>query len=163
LAARKASVAECLEIYHGLATYRWQQPDPLWANEWEARRPAERNENARQYGLSEPTRNWLGIRQDVLTSRVFEIRDFCRRLGLSPFDVIRWTREGMPCLRWSPYIRWDVEQVAVWLAERNLLPSREYTPNELDRLEDFVMSAVAAGTASPQDGRDIFTCWVGVM
>ncbi len=168
LAVGKASAAEALSVFHALESCALLGPDPLWENDWAARRPTERLANARLYGLSEPAANWFGAPPDVLAGdwsrmRVFEIRDLTRRLGLSPFDVIRWTRDGMPCLRRSPEIRWDMEHVAAWVAERNLLPKREYTAKELDGLAEFVIQAVAAGDEPPEDGRDALACWVGVM
>ena len=168
VASSDASVAEGLSVFHGLEMSVGQEPgrlstDPLWADEWRARHDRERRDNAKRYGLAEPTRNWLGIPVDINVRRVFEIRDITRRLGLSPFDMIKWTKEGMPAVRCSPYIRWDVEHVAQWLAERGPLPKREYTIKELDSLEDFVMESVAAGEATPEEGRDVLACWMGTM
>ena len=168
VAEGEASVVEGLAIFHGLhmCVGREGRPlrsDPLWVEEWRARHAAERMENARRYGLEEPADNWLGIPPEVNRVRVFEIRDVTRRLGLSPFDMVKWTNQGMPALRCSPYIRWDVEHVAQWLAERGPLPSREYTIKELDSLADFVVESVAAGEATPEEGRDVLACWMGTM
>jgi hypothetical protein len=116
--------------------------------------------NARAFGLSAPAESWLGIPADAV---VFEIRDLCRRLGLSPFDVIRWTREGMPAARRSPYIRWSPDHVARWMAGRHLLPDREYSAQELDYLEKFVIGAVARGEETPEDAHDVLSSWVGVV
>lgn len=159
VAAGEASETEALPIYRALAAPAWL-PDPLWQAEWQARRAAEREENARAYGLAEPTSWWAGIPEGTAA---FETRDICRRLGLSPFDMIRWTREGMPAVRESPYIRWDPQQVACWLADRDQLPQREYSKQELDDLARFVIGAVARGEEPPEDARDVFTSWVGVM
>ncbi|MBI3948011.1 MAG: sigma-70 family RNA polymerase sigma factor [Armatimonadetes bacterium] len=159
LAAGDATEAEVLPTFEGLS-HGSGGLDPLWWPTWRARLPAEREENARQYGLAAPTPHPFGIPQEV---HVFEIRDFCRRLGISPFDVIRWTRDGMPAVRSSPHIRWDPERVAQWLADRGLMPGREYSRQELDVLEAFVIGAVARGEGSPEDARDILTSWRGVM
>ena len=140
-----------------------QRLDPLWAEQWQARQPKDRIENAGRYGLSDPSENWLGIPAVVDRGRVFEIRDLCRRLEVCPFDIIRWTREGMPCLRCSPWVRWDVEHVAEWIAERGSLPAGRHTAKELDSLDEFLLAGVANGDGSPEDARDIFTGWMGMM
>ena len=137
--------------------------DPLWTRQWQSRWPEDRGENARQYGLAEPTGNWLGVPQDVNKGRVFEIRDLCRRLELSPFDVVRRTRQGMPCLRCSPWVRWDVQRVAEWIAENGCMPMEKHSPEELDDLKAFILPAVASGREPPEDAREIFTGWLGSM
>lgn len=168
VASGEASVTEGLSVFHGLEMNVGQapgrlKPDAMWVAKWQANRETERKQNAKRYGLEQPTPGWLGIPRGLERERVFEIRDVTRRLGLSPFDMIKWTNEGMPALRYSPYIRWDVEHVAQWLAERGPLPKREYTIKELDSLEDFVIESVAAGEATPEEGRDVLACWVGTM
>jgi hypothetical protein len=69
----------------------------------------------------------------------------------------------MPCLRRSPYVRWDIERVAEWLAEREQLPAEQYAPEQLADLETFVLEAVSSGAERPDDGRDVFTVWLGLM
>ena len=91
-----------------------------------------------------------------------EIRDLSRRIGASPIEIVRWTREGMPCLRRSPLVRWDIRHVTRWLAERGVLPE-ERTVSELDILEVFVCDAVAAGDATVDEGHEALSGWVGVM
>jgi len=137
--------------------------DPLWTEVWQAQQPREKIENASRYGLSEPSEDWLGIPAEVGRGRVFEIRDLCRRLEVSPFDVVRWTREGMPCLRCSPWVRWDVEHVAEWVAQRGSLPGDRHTAKELDSLDEFLLAAVANGDGSPDDAREILSGWLAMM
>ena len=177
LARGEVSIEEARGVLAGLETSRVRcaadcgegrdpearELDPLWDQVWRARRAGERLDNARRYGLAEPTDDWLGVPQEMLDGRVFEIRDLCRRLCVSPFDVIRWTGEGMPALRHSPWVRWDVEHVAAWIAEHHCLPTDKHTPRELDVLEDFVLPAIADGHETPEDGREIFTCWMALM
>jgi hypothetical protein len=136
--------------------------DPLWESDWMARRPAERIENASHYGLASPTASSLGVPENAV---VREIRDICRRLGLSPFDIIRWTHEGMPAVRKSPFIWWDESHLARWVADTGLMPDREYDdPKRIfDCLDRFVIGCVARGEASPEDARDILTSRHGVM
>lgn len=136
--------------------------DPLWAAEWDANRERERRENAAHYGLAEPTASWLGIPQEEYAGNVFEIRDLTRRLGLSPIEVVRWTRQGMPCLRSSPLVRWHIRHVTAWLTDRGLLPSH-HTIKELDVTERFVCLAVAAHQATPDEGHEALSGWIGVM
>ena len=170
-AAGEASATEAVTVWQGIEhpvgsdTRPWAL-DPLWAEEWKAKHAEERKANARQYGLDIPTQNEFGVPSEVWSEPnvwLFEIRDITRRLGLSPFDMVKWTKEGMPALRCSPHIRWDVKHVAQWLAERGPLPKREYTIKELDSLEHFVIESVAAGEATPEEGRDVLACWVGTM
>ena len=177
LAAGEATIAECKHVLQGLETSTIALAgnkrdagnvptpglDPLWAETWAKRRPEDRKTNARQYGLAEPADNGFGVPEDVHNPRVFEIRDLSRRLRVSPFDVIRWTRKGMPSLRCSPWVRWDIERVTQWLAERGALPDTDHSPKELDALEDHVLPAVAGGEASPEEAREIFTVWLGLM
>ena len=74
-----------------------------------------------------------------------------------------WTRQGMPCVRETPFVRWDIERVGEWLAERGITPIRKHTADELDELDDYLLAAVADGEATPEDARDVLTCWVGLM
>jgi len=138
-------------------------PDPLWSPQWCSQQAEDRRQNARQYGLAEPTGNWFGIPAEVHESRVFEIRDLCRRLGLSPFDIVRWTGRGMPCLKRSPWVRWDLQRVVEWIAQAACMPSQKHSPRELDDLPAFILPAVAAGNQPPEDAREIFTGWLGLM
>jgi len=168
VAAGEASVEEGVRVLYGLeiSVGRDGKPmgyDPLWADEWRARHDAERRENAKQYGLAEPAPTWLGAPDGACGERFFGIRGVALRLRLSPFDVIQWTKEGMPAVRRSPDVRWDVEHVAQWLAERGPLPEREYTGKELDSMRDFVVESVAAGAATPEVGRDVLVCWLGTI
>lgn len=135
-------------------------PDPLWTPVWEAARDRERRANAAQYGLAEPTDNWLGIPQDRIPHQ-FEIRDLTRRLGISPIDLVRFPRQGLPCLRYSPWIRWDVDATAAWLREHATLPAH-HTIAELDNLELFVCQAVSAGDAQPDEVYEALSGWYGV-
>ena len=137
--------------------------DPLWSPQWCSQQEEDRRQNARQYGLTEPTGNWFGIPADVHQSRVFEIRDLCRRLELSPFDIVRWTRQGMPCLKCSPWVRWDLERVAEWIAQAGCMPAEKHLPKELDDLPAFILPAVAGGNELPEDAREIFTGWLALM
>ena len=153
LVAHLNSAAEVMEV----------KLDPVWTEPWEAVRPQERLDNAKRYGLSKPSEDWLGVPQNVHNGRIFEIRDLCRRLEISPFEIIRWTRQGMPCVWHSPWMRWDVEHAAEWIAEHDKLPAAKHTADELDVLEDFVLEAVADGTGTPEEARDIFLGWSGLM
>ena len=85
----------------------------------------------RQYGLDEPADIWLGVSLEAVCS-VVELRDLCRRLGLSPIDVIRWTTEGIPALRFLPEDKQPAQEedgVGAILAETALqvlkLPTRQ--------------------------------------
>ena len=94
---------------------------------------------------------------------VFEIRDLSRRLQVSPFDIVRWTNDGMPCLRHSPWVRWDVELTAAWVADTAAIPDDRYTPKQLDDLEDFVLNAVATGRQGPDLACQILQGWAGLV
>ncbi len=131
--------------------------DALWEPVWQAAHDQERRENAAQYGLAEPTDNWLGIPQDRIPHQ-WDVRDLSRRIGVSPIDIVRLTRQGMPCLRYSPCVRWDIDRVTTWLQEHGLLPTR-YTVEELDFTELFVCSAVAKGEATPDEAYEALAPW----
>jgi RNA polymerase sigma-70 factor, ECF subfamily len=137
-------------------------PDPVWAGTWEALREAERRQNAANYGLAEPTGNLLGIPPEEERGSVYEVRDVTRRLGVSPLDMVRWTRAGMPCLRRSPLVRWDVRHVTQWLTEQGIIPER-HEVRELDWLPLFVCRAVAEDRVAPEEAHEALAGWVGVM
>ena len=140
--------------------------DPLWAEQWDKAHETERQANANAYGLEQPTPKdvgWLpfGIAPED-HSCVFEIRDLCRRLGISPIDAVRWTREGMPCLRYSPWVRWDIRRVREWIAQQGIMPTG-FTPEDLDDIELFVCRAVSNGGATPEEGHEVLSGWVGIL
>jgi hypothetical protein len=135
--------------------------DLVWSAQWDAQHDRERQGNAARYGLSDPTGNWLGIPPDEEASNVYEIRDLTRRLSVSPIDIVRWTHQGMPSLRWSPYVRWDVRHVTQWLTEQAILPT-QYAMHELDLTALFVCRAVAVGDATADEGHEALSGWYGV-
>lgn len=158
-----ATPEEGKDLYLKLATaYFFGPRDPVWAHEWDAAHERERRENAAQYGLSEPGDHWLGIPSEEARGNLYEMRDLTRRLGMSPIDLVRWTRQGMPCLRCSPHVRWDIRRVSAWLTERAILPDR-HTIKELDWPELFVCEAVAAGDGMPDEAHEAMAGWLGVM
>ena len=158
-----ATAEDGADLYGWLETAHFLGPrDPVWTPLWSASVEQERRDNAAQYGLTEPTDSWLGIPPDEARGNVFEIRDLSRRVGASPIDVVRWTHEGMACLRSSPLVRWDIRRVTEWLSEGGFLPDRR-TIKELDVTERFVFEAVAAGDATPSEAHEALSGWIGVM
>jgi hypothetical protein len=161
VAAGLATTEEGAELFDMLGSAAiLRMPDPLWTPVWEAARDEEQRANAAQYGLREPTRNWLGIPDERIPHQ-FEIRDLTRRLGISPIDLVRERRKGMPCLWCSPWARWDVDRVAAWLEEGGVLPTH-HTIQELDNTERFVCRAVAAGEATADEGYEALSGWYGM-
>ncbi|MHC4716683.1 MAG: RNA polymerase sigma factor [Planctomycetota bacterium] len=139
--------------------------DPLWVDEWLSRREAERRANAALYGLDSPADSFLGVPPEFIMGdrcRVWEIRDLSRRLQISPFDIMRWTNDGMPALRYSPWMRWDLELTAAWVADTAALPDDRYTPKQLDSLDEFVLTAVATGRQPPDLAHQILQGWSGL-
>jgi hypothetical protein len=158
-----ASAEEGRALFEMLETAHFFSPrDEVWAAEWDAAHQRERQANAEHYGLARPTDTWLGIPWDEARGNVYEMRDLSRRIGASPIEVVRWTRAGMPCLRESPLVRWDVRHVTGWLTERGLLPE-DHTIKRLDVTEQVVCEAVAAGEASPDEAWEALSGWVGVV
>jgi len=158
-----ATPEEGMELYLNLETAYFLGPrDPVWAKQWEAAHEREHCENAAQYGLSEPSDHWLGIPGEEARGNVHEMRDLTRRLGISPIELVRWMRQGMPCLRYSPLVRWDIRRVSAWLSEHGILP-KHYTIQELDWPERFVCEAVAAGDGTPDEAHEAMAGWLGVM
>jgi len=122
--------------------------------------------NAALYGMDEPADSFMGVPQEFIMGpeyRVFEIRDLSRRLQISPFDIARWTNDGMPSLRHSPWVRWDVELTTAWIADTNALPADRYTPQQLDHLENFLLAAVATGRQGPDLACQILQGWAGLV
>ncbi len=68
----------------------------------------------------------------------------------------------MPCLSYSPYVRWDIRRVTAWLTERGILPEQR-TVKELDWLHLFISEAVATGEATPDEAHEALSGWIGVM
>ena len=140
--------------------------DSLWTDQWQARHACERQANAALYGLPEPADSFLGVPPEIImgpTCRVWEIRDLSRRLQVSPFDIMRWTNDGMPCLRHSPWVRWDLELTSAWVAQTAALPDDRYTPAQLDHLEDFLLAAVATGRQPARLACQILEGWSGLV
>jgi hypothetical protein len=131
--------------------------DPVWEAEWDAAHEEERRANAAQYGLAEPTGNWLGIPDDRVQHQ-WEVRDLSRRIGASPLDIIRLTRRGMPCLRYSPTVRWDIDRVVAWLQDHEALPE-PHTIDELEFTALFISRALASGTAAPDEAYEALSGW----
>lgn len=162
VASGAATAEEGEEIHDKLETVLlFKGGDPLWDEQWRSGHEPERRENAALYGLDEPTDNWLGIPQDRIPHQ-FEIRDLTRRIEVCPIDVVRWTRDGLPCLRRSPLARWDIQHVTDWLVERGIVPRRA-TIKELDVTERYVCRAVAAGQGTPEEGHEALAGRLGLI
>jgi len=160
LADGLCSAEEGVRLYDALETaFFLRAEDPVWAEEHRADLPAQLRANAALYAISEPTDSWLGISSEA---SVREIRDLTRCLTISPIDVVRWTRAGMPCLRRGALARWDVQQVTAWLSEQGIMPAQRDL-RELDQTECFVCQQVAAGEATADEGYEALSGWVGVM
>jgi hypothetical protein len=83
-------------------------------------------------------------------------------LEVSPFLILRETSRGMPCLRHSPFVQWDLHRVQEWLESRDCLPA--LTPmSETHDLNDFVCSALARGDATPLEGHAVLSADWGVV
>jgi len=160
LADGLCSAEEGVRLHDALETaFFLRAEDPVWAEEHRADLPAQLRANAALYAISEPTDSWLGISSEA---SVREIRDLTRCLTISPIDVVRWTRAGMPCLRRGALARWDVQQVTAWLSEQGIMPAQRDL-RELDQTECFVCQQVAAGEATADEGYEALSGWVGVM
>lgn len=151
---------EAARVYDALETACFLDArDRVWAEDHKADLPAQLRANAALYGLSRPADSWLGIPSGAA---VREIRDLTRCLTVSPIDVVRWTRAGMPCLRRGAMARWDLQHVTAWLSEQGILPA-QCDLRELDQTERFVCSKVAGGQATADEGYEALSGWLGVM
>lgn len=159
LASGAATAEEAADTYDALLTASLSSPDPLFAPRWAALREEQLRANAARYGLERPSDTWLGIPAEADT---FEIRDLTRRLALSPLDVARWTRAGMPCLRLGGYVRYNLDWVGEWLAGQGIMPPRHGLA-ELDQTELFVCRAVACGEGAVDDAYEALSGWLAVM
>lgn len=155
----EASGEELVTIMRALTAERrlTEVPDP---GEWASAHVAELHANAARYGLDGPADTFWGI-PPTDQEHVWDARDACRRLGTCPIHLIRWTRQGLECVRRSPYIRWDVRRAGSWLAERGILPPRR-TPKELDVLEEYVARAVARRDATPLEAAELLEGSLGI-
>ena len=169
LASGQATAEEAVCVSRKLSTgceFLFGPRDPLWAEQWDVAHEQERQANAAAYGLKTPTPEEVGWLPFGIPAEdhdyVFEIRDLCRRLGVSPIDVVRWTRQGMPYLRHSPFVRWDIRRAGEWIAEQGLLPA-SFTPQDLDDIQLFVCRSVADGEATPDAGHGALSGFLGIM
>lgn len=140
---------------------------------WHDRRQKNAENNARIYGIdlvdagprmtrermmSETlsmkgiTRAHMGIPEDV---ELLDIRDVSRRLLVSPFTVLRWIRQGMPCVNYYPWRRFDLRLIKKWLADNEIEVSREVTTEELNNMTRYVLAEVQAGRASIDDALEV--------
>ena len=84
-----------------------------------------------------------------------DIRDLSRRLFVSPFTILKWIRAGMPALRYFPWIRFDWQLVAKWLAENHVEFEREVTIKEVDNITRYILQAIKDGYGTIEDGMEI--------
>ena len=110
---------------------------------WEEMRRRDAESNARQYGKRLEDLDWKVSRFNTLSNslappggegqdlwgvpreafeRFVDARDICRRLKISPITLHRLAQEGMPAVRYRPWVRFDWERVQAWLADKKVEP-----------------------------------------
>lgn len=142
---------------------------------WHDKRQADAEHNAALYGVElkdvgprmtrekmmSETLSFKGITADHwgipphVWGSMMDIRDVSRRLLVPPFTVLRWVREGMPCINYYPLRRYDIGLIPKWLADKGVEAPREGTIKGFDELDRFVLTEVQAGRATIDDALEI--------
>lgn len=155
-----------------------KDPKPLEANakRWHDLRQRDAESNAKLYGVIAPdvgprmtveklhsgtlsrkdiTLEHWGFSKGTRVNIGGDIRDLSRRLFVSPFTILKWIRAGMPALRYFPWIRFDWQLVAKWLAENHVEFEREVTIKEVDNITRYILQAIKDGYGTIEDGMEI--------
>lgn len=158
------------EVYRGAVA----NPTPLDNNVkwWHDRRQADAESNAALYGMEledvgprmtrermmtetlsfKSTREYWGVPASV---EMLDGRDICRRLLISPFTLLKWVRQGMPCINFYPWRRYDLDLIRDWLANKGIEAPREVTMHDVDVMERYVLTEVQARRASVDDALEV--------
>jgi RNA polymerase sigma-70 factor (ECF subfamily) len=110
---------------------------------WDEMRRRDAESNALQYGKRLEDLDWKVAKFNTLSNsfappggegedlwgvpretlgQLVDSRDICRRLKISPVALNRLVQEGVPVIRYRPWVRYDWERVQSWLAGRRVEP-----------------------------------------
>lgn len=131
---------------------------------WEQMRQRNAEANARQYGKHLEDLDWKvgkfntlsnslahpgGEGQDIWgvprgAKSVLDARDICRRLKVSPTTLHRWIQQGMPVIRYRPWVRFGYDRVKAWLSEQGITPRPEITLAQASHPLRFLFAEIEA-------------------
>ncbi len=86
----------------------------------------------------------------------FDARDICRRLKVSPTTLHRWVQQGLPAIRYRPWVRFDYNRVKAWLAEQGITPRPEITLAQASRPLRFLFAEIEAHRLTAEQAEHIF-------
>lgn len=142
---------------------------------WEEMRRHDAESNARQYGERLEDLDWRitpfntlcnslappgGEGEDLwgVPREAFEhfvdSRDVCRRLKISTVTLHRLVQEGMPVIRYRPWVRYDWERVQAWLADKTVEP--DISPQMASHPLRFLFSEIQAGRLTAEQAERMF-------
>ena len=145
---------------------------------WHKQRQADAENNARLYGISLHGTGMRMTRERIMSesssfkgipnidrgipdnAELMDIRDISRRLLVSPFTILKWIRQGMPCVDYYPTRRFDLNLIIKWLTDNAIDLPHEVTLSELDDLLRFVLKEVQTGDVSIDDATEILRSWL---
>lgn len=144
---------------------------------WEQSRQRDAEENARRYGRRLEDLDWKVARFNELSNslahpggegrdiwgmpadaweHVLDARDICRRLKVSPATLHGWIGQGLPVIRYRPWVRFDLERVKAWLADRGTDSKPEISLREASHPLAYLFSAIEAGRITAEQAERIF-------
>lgn len=145
---------------------------------WHNMRQADAENNAKLYGIT-PKGSGMRMTRERIQSetlsfkgipnidwgipdyaQLMDIRDVSRRLLVSPFTVLKWVKQGMPCIRYYPWRRFDLEMVTKWLVDNKIDVPKEVTIKEVDDMLKWVLKEVQSGNVSIEEAVEVFRAWL---
>lgn len=142
---------------------------------WDEMRRRDAESNAQQYGKRLEDLDWKvakfntlcnslappggegqdlwGVPQDALKS-LLDARDICRRLKISPVTLQALVHEGLPVIRYRPWIRYDWERVQSWLADKKVEP--DVTLDQASHPLRFLFAEIEAGRLTADQAERVF-------
>ena len=93
-------------------------------------------------------------------AQLIDIRDVSRRLLVSPFTILKWVKQGMPCIRYYPWRRFDLDMATKWLVDNKIDVPKEVTIKEVDDMLRWVLKEVQSGHADIDETVEVFEAWL---
>ena len=159
------------DAFDDRARRRDHEDNTHWARWWHDRRMSDVRANAAQYGV-EPDEYLPRMMPEYRQSETFRddfsdlprrwgiptgldlvsLRDLCREVAVAPLSLLRWEEEGLPVLRYYPWVLYDRPRVMAWISETDSTPVQRVTVGDLRAPLLTVLRAVAGGLATAEDG-----------
>ena len=148
--------------------------DDRWARLWHEHRMEHVRANAAQYGIEpdedlprmvpgyrqcetfrddtkDMPRRW-GIPEGL---ELIHLRDLSRELSVSPLSIHRWEAQGLPAIRYEPWVIYDRQRVLAWAEANRPEPALGMNAEQARRPFLTVLAAIHAGSATPDEGAEI--------